>query len=605
MKKEHIIEKLLRERYYWDAELYATNIDGDKKVDCRACRKPILGAAFTYWGRYMFFHISCFNAPTNHKALFLHFGRRQHDPFIFTEEVKNDGKEDVNVVCFGCDKPVFGPRYKCSTSHCNLVLHQSCAELPPQIQYPFHPNHALALVKPKNKHCNACGKNCNAYPFYHCSECDFNLDFTCATTRSQIKINTDDCQHTFISLSKNFQFTCEACGEEGNEFASLCTICQLLIHTKCSQFSCIIIITSHDHSLTLIYSLSQVKEHNDIFCNLCYQKVKTKYGAYYCKECSYVVHLTCAFKYKEDAYLKLMREEFIDLQTNVMEVEGARQIRHFSHQHDLILSNEELMTNEPCDGCKGLIFTPFYSCIQCNFFLHSKCAQLSKNKRHPLHPHLLTLFSKSSFVLGSFSCKACQRLSNGFAYGCGMCGFYFDLQCCSIPETLKHEGHQHSLSLAVNSSRRCHVCNLTSDDKPCVFVCTNCDFALGFECATLPLVAGHKDDDHLLKLTYSVEAHCEEYYCLICEKERDPKQWFYYCAECNFSAHSECVLGKYPYIKFGSTFTSENKHEHPLTFVPKTKSSPPCDACDLDDNDDDEETSKSTNTVEIMMMQKL
>ncbi|XP_059460246.1 protein VACUOLELESS GAMETOPHYTES-like [Corylus avellana] len=254
-----------------------------------------------------------------------------------------------------------------------------------------------------------------------------------------------------------------------------------------------------------------------------------------------------------------------------MGVEGARQIQHFSHEHDLILSNEELMKDELCDGCVQLISTPFYSCTQCNFLLHSRCAQLPRNKWHPLHPHSLILISiRSKYYFASFSCKACQRLSNGFSYVCGTCYFGFDLQCCSIPKTMKHEGHQHSLSLAVDSNRRCHVCNVTSNDKPCMLVCTYCDFALGFECATLPLEARHKDDDHLLKLTYNAEAYCEEYYCLICEKKRDPKQWFYYCTECDFPAHSQCVLGKYPCIKFGSTFTSKDYHWLPSNFVPET-----------------------------------
>ncbi|XP_059460245.1 uncharacterized protein LOC132189520 [Corylus avellana] len=291
-----------------------------------------------------------------------------------------------------------------------------------------------------------------------------------------------------------------------------------------------------------------------------------------------MAHLACALKYEEDVVFKLLREE---LETNVMEVEGADQIQHFSHQHGLILSNEKLKKDELCDGCIRPISTPFYSCTQCNFFLHNKCVQLPKYKQHPLHPHPLTLSSAQSISsLGSLSCDACQRLNTGFIYVCLTCHLTFDLQCCSIPKTLKHEGHQHPLFLAVNSNRRrCHVCNFISDDKPCMFVCTYCDFTLGFECATLPLVASHKDDDHILKLTYSAEAHCEEYYCLICEKERDPKQWFYYCAECDFSAHSQCVLGKYPYIKFGSTFTDKFLHKHPFTFVPNTESSPPCDAC--------------------------
>jgi hypothetical protein len=183
-----------------------------------------------------------------------------------------------------------------------------------------------------------------------------------------------------------------------------------------------------------------------------------------------------------------------------------------------------ILGDKLCDGCTGLISTSFYSCTQCNFFLHSKCVQLPKNKWHPLHRHSLTLFSQQSiYVLGFFSCKACQCLSNGFSYRCGTCSFNFDLQCCSISETLNHERHQHSLFLAVNSNRRCHVCNFTFDEKPCLFVCTYCDFALGFECATLLLVARHKVDNHLLKLTYNVEARCEECYCLICEKERDSK----------------------------------------------------------------------------------
>ncbi|XP_059460243.1 uncharacterized protein LOC132189518 [Corylus avellana] len=526
-------------RYLWGSDLRDIWVLENSNTVCRTCRKPILGAAFCYWPTVMYFHISCpNNVLTNHKALWLHFST--HGPFIFTEEVKNDGKEDVNdVVCFGCEKPVSGAGYKCSTSDCNLLLHKSCLELPPQIQqHPFHhPNHTLSLVEPQKKLCNACGKNCNAYPFYHCNECDFNLDITCATARLQIDINTDDCQHTFISFFNQIQFTCQACGEEGKEFASECSVCQLLIHRKCAGFSRIIGILSHNHPLTLTYSLRQVKEDNNIFCNLCYQKVKTEYGAYYCKECSYVTHLACAFKCEDDAGFKLLRE---GLETNVMEVEGAEHIQHFSHQHGLILSNEGLMDDRLCDGCTRLISTPFYSCTQCDFFLHSKCAQLPHYKQHPLHPHVLKLI-----IYGhrQFQCTACKRCMSGFGYNCPSCGFLFDLQCCSIPETLKHEGHQHPLFLAVDSNRICSVCNFTSYNKPCVLVCTHCDFSLGFECATLPLVARHKDDDHLLKLTYSAEAHCAEYYCLICEKERDPKRWFYYCAQCDFPADSQCVLG--------------------------------------------------------------
>jgi hypothetical protein len=64
-----------------------------------------------------------------------------------------------------------------------------------------------------------------------------------------------------------------------------------------------------------------------------------------------VAHLACAFKYEKSVHLTWLPEELVDLETNVKEVEGAGQIQHFSHQHGLIFSNEELMANKLCDGC--------------------------------------------------------------------------------------------------------------------------------------------------------------------------------------------------------------------------------------------------------------
>ena len=125
------IEEFLRDNYYSDQVVYVRWVENYEKVVCRTCWKPILGDAFKYWGRELFFHLSCLNAPTIDKALMLHFSNwthNLHDPLKFTEEVKNDGKGDA--VCFGCQKPVSSPGYKCSTPQCNLLLHKSCFELP-------------------------------------------------------------------------------------------------------------------------------------------------------------------------------------------------------------------------------------------------------------------------------------------------------------------------------------------------------------------------------------------------------------------------------------------------------------------------------------------
>jgi hypothetical protein len=102
---------------------------------------------------------------------------------------------------------------------------------------------------------------------------------------------------------------------------------------------------------------------------------------------------------------------------------------------------------------------------------------------------------------------------------------------------LKHEGHQHFFFLALRSSyETCKGCV----EKRLGFVCTNCNkFALCIGCATLSLVARYQYDIHLLKFSYAREDDSGEYYCLICEKEWNHLDyWFYYCVKCNFFCSS-------------------------------------------------------------------
>lgn len=108
------------------------------------------------------------------------------------------------------------------------------------------------------------------------------------------------------------------------------------------------------------------------------------------------------FEYEKSAHLMWLPEKLVDLEANIAkEVEGVGQRQHFSHQHDLILSNEELMEDMLCDDCLGLISTLFYSCIQCNLFLHGICAQLPRKKcLFLLYQHQLTIVSHAPYKSG-------------------------------------------------------------------------------------------------------------------------------------------------------------------------------------------------------------
>jgi hypothetical protein len=319
-----------------------------------------------------------------------------------------------------------------------------------------------------------------------------------------------------------------------------------------------------------------------VFCNLCYKKINLSCAGYYCQKCDFVAHLPCAFKNwigeSSDSTIDSSIEEGgIDFE----EGEETKELKHFDHEHDLILSRnqvEEVHHNKLCEACIQLISAPYYSCEQCNYFLHSACARLPLKKRLPNHQHLFTLYPCGSDIGKTAHCFTCHRRSHGFFYKCSGGECSLDIRCsCLIPKPLEHEGHQHSLFLAPSSDQLCNSCE-GPKGKNRVFVCKECDFALGFECATLPLKVKYEHDPHLLSLTYIAKNDYEEYYCLICEEEINKNHWLYCCEKCDFTAHPRCVIGRYPYIRYGRDFTWKN-HQHPLNFARRSKDSRPCDAC--------------------------
>ncbi|KAM7502355.1 hypothetical protein LguiB_001259 [Lonicera macranthoides] len=283
--------------------------------------------------------------------------------------------------------------------------------------------------------------------------------------------------------------------------------------------------------------------------------------------------------------------------TNIVtEDETANQVlNHFSHEHPLIpevqdcdcsessskrklcLMNDTRVDETICNACVKPIFaTPFYRCAeQCNFFLHKCCAELpTKIDQHPSHPeHLLILLPKSPTFFNLFECGGCHLYCNGFSYTCSRCKFYLDVQCGSLPNTIKHEGHHpnHVLSLRSKICNGCDACSRTSYRPMLAYGCDSCDFLLESRCALLlSQKVRHRYDEHPFILTYyPVKYHSDEYYCDLCEKPLNPKIWFYHCGYCDRSIHFGCLRPFYRWanIKYGRTLEIES-HQHPLALAP-------------------------------------
>jgi hypothetical protein len=435
---------------------------------------------------------------------------------------------------------------------------------------------------------------------YHCPHCKFDIDIKCALLPLTIKSEAHD--HSLTLFRKLITFTCDICGKEGKRMPYLCGgICGFVAHHNCTSFPSIVKHIRHNHPLNLTYSLKTTDHSEYRLCQLCVKKVDIKYGIYYCSSCDYVAHLVCATN-KEGRDERFMGREskdkdpvmndedlgldelcYIVTKTKVGEdkVEIPIEIKHLFHEHDLELT-DKVENYKICDGCIQPIFSPFYSCAQCNFFLHKSCTELPCKKRHPLHQHSLTLHPWT--VSNFFSwCRACDNSTNGFTYKCDVCHFELDVSCSLLSDMLTHVGHEHPLILSsTTNAEACSACK--SESK--IFRCTKCEFTLDFGCATLPLTIEYKQHEHPFTLRYTAEDDSSEYYCDICEEERDSKLWFYYCEECSYPAHPKCIFGKYGdegdlrNVKLGSTYTS-TVHQHLLTLVDKTKDLPPCHKCGI------------------------
>ncbi|KAM7505378.1 hypothetical protein LguiB_004282 [Lonicera macranthoides] len=461
---------------------------------------------------------------------------------------------------------------------------------------------------------------------YRCSICNFDIDVICATLMER-KIDHDSHKHPLFRQRKLGLFRCSACDREHQGIFYQCLTClQFFIHEECFSLPTTFKNSEYDdHPLVLTYSLPSEYVTFRNYCEICTSGINLRYWVYYCAVCRVFAQVDCATsqlepfrcsllprrtsKVKteqeqvEDSGIDVIRFPVVDQsvilishilkEMSVTKNETANQVlNHFSHDHPLILDvqgsdnescpgsklclmNDTRVDETICNACVKPIFaTPLYRCAnQCNFFLHTCCVELPMEIQHPYHPeHPIILLSKSPNFFNLFECKGCHLYSNGFSYNCSICNFNLDVQCGSLPATIKHDRDpNHILSLKGNISKRCKACYKGWSKPILAYACNHCDFVIDSCCALLSKEVMHRYDEHPFILTYSpVKDHSVDYYCELCEKELNPKWWFYHCAHCDRSIHIKCLRPFYRWanIKYGRTLYIEGHHQHPLALSP-------------------------------------
>ena len=190
-----------------------------------------------------------------------------------------------------------------------------------------------------------------------------------------------------------------------------------------------------------------------------------------------------------------------------------------------------------------------YTCLPCDFVLHESCINDMPRQvlQSPFHPQHILLPRPIRTDSSPLYCSACRENIYGISFSCDKCDVNLHVSCAKyLTRAIKHNCHvHHLLHLGKNmiSEKSCNVCS--EDCGGSFFSCIKCDFHRHVECIPLPPSVLHKRHLHPLILTNPIiEDDSGDYYCDMCETERNGEHHVYYCEECTYIAHIDCVLSE-------------------------------------------------------------
>ncbi|KFK30840.1 hypothetical protein AALP_AA6G032400, partial [Arabis alpina] len=439
-------------------------------------------------------------------------------------------KERITFDCDAkCGKRGYGFAYKCD--ECKIAFHVECVWHPPEVKHPLeyktidagervslpwiHKHFMIPCIDLRRGHC--CGRLEVMPDGYYCNSCGFFVHKKCGNkVPESIQHPSHSVHLLWLHITPNHT-SCDLCGNTIVDLSYSCKICGFDIDLYCLNYPPPKVIENsgkHHHKLTLF------KQRCNFDCDTNCGKAGRKEFHYKCDECNLAFHVDCAW--------------------HPPEVEHSSEVNHSYHSlHPLKLFMGRLpeYSDGKCRLC-GSEVDPrlFYHCSSCNFTL-DMCCVLKPPPEYLVdlkaHDHQLTLLPR----LDSFTCNACGLKGDRSPY---ICDRYMELDvlCSSVSEPYFHPSHPlHPLYFILpNQYEFCNGCN---KQERHVLMCIEdgCEFFLDFKCATLPQVVKHRVNDYPLSLSYGEEEASGKYWCDICEKESDPRVWFYTCKD------TKCVLG--------------------------------------------------------------
>ncbi|TYH45913.1 hypothetical protein ES332_D11G298600v1 [Gossypium tomentosum] len=303
-----------------------------------------------------------------------------------------------------------------------------------------------------------------------------------------------------------------------------------------------------------------------IVCDAC-RRLSACYISYRCMYCEFNLDFKCVIN--DENEIAKRADEDLQRTTSL----------HFSHQHQLTRCKVSQMTKIEeekkvwkssklkCMACKQeLQGTLTFICLSCKFFIHKSCMndmpmQVQSSPIHPYHILHPRPFFKTQ---GLVRCYACRKKVNGFSFYCNKCNV--DLHHSCHPHNLLQLGKSIIKGLSCDAYGR-ENCNDS------LFSCRKCGFGSHPKCMPLPSSFAHKRHLHPFALVGPLaEDDSEDYYCDMCEIKINPEIHVYYCAECNYIVHIDCVLFEILRVSFHPHLLVLNDDDDEIIFR--------CDKCE-------------------------
>ncbi|KAG7980724.1 hypothetical protein I3843_05G198200 [Carya illinoinensis] len=410
--------------------------------------------------------------------------------------------------------------------------------------------------------CNVCGRQAKrgTRVIFHCNKCDFNLDPECIdvspATPSNIKTVPDkelqsstkyfSHEHPlilYINIPRDRVY-CRVCRKYCSDNAYGCLPCAFFLDPSCAELKLPREIQHFYHSCLLtLYTepkvVQQIAWQTSNFspsCRACHQTFPYEAFYYGCLRCLFVMDIDCTL-----------------LPASLATGSSSQRKHHpIFHGHPLSLYEEKNEGQVNCFVCgKGCnSSSAIYSCGRStcrDIYIDESCIELPLKIYHPLHlSHPLFLLEQKG---PRGKCNACRKDTLSFAYICqhDNCSFFLDIICGGVRvPAINYEAHSHLLHFREGTDDRVLKCNAC--DKSCessIFSCLYCHWNLHYTCGPLPNRITHKCHEDPLVLTTALAEHedemDDEFYCDVCEKQRDQLLPSYQCTDCNFVAEIGCV----------------------------------------------------------------